>query len=207
MAEVRIDTALPFAVSWTVSEPMLRSSHALAAGGLVWLIDPVADDAALEAAAGLGEIAAVVQLLDRHPRDCAELAERYGVPHLRLSDEVEGAPFALFEVVSKPKWRELGLWWEAESLLLVPESVGTGPYFAVGDLPVGVHPMLRMVPPAKALRRYQPERLLCGHGPSLHAGAAAAIDEAVDRSRSDTPKLLGKLARELPAALRNRGGQ
>lgn len=202
MAEVRIDTGLPFAVSWTVSEPMLRSSHALAAGGLVWLIDPVADDAALEAARGLGEIAAVLQLLDRHPRDCAELAERYDVPLLRLPDEVEDAPFTAFPVVSMPKWREQGLWWEAESLLVVPEAVGTGPYFAVGDGAVGVHPLLRMVPPVKALRRHEPERLLCGHGPALHEGAAGAIRQAIDHSRSDTPKMLAKMARELPGALR-----
>lgn len=205
MADVRIDTELPFAVSWTVSEPMLRSSHALAAGGLVWLIDPVADEAALEAAQGLGEIAAVLQLLDRHPRDCAELAERFGVPHLRLPEAVDGAPFSAFPIVSMPKWREQGLWWEAESLLVVPEAVGTGPYFAVGDSPVGMHPMLRMVPPVKALRRYEPERLLCGHGPALHDGAAAAISQAIDHSRSDTPKMLAKMARELPGALRKGG--
>ena len=29
----------------------------------------------------LGEIAGVLQLLDRHNRDCAPLAERFGVPH------------------------------------------------------------------------------------------------------------------------------
>jgi hypothetical protein len=197
---------LPFAVTWTVSEPMLRSSHALAAEGLVWLIDPVADEEALAAATALGEVAAVLQLLDRHPRDCAELAERYEVPLLRLPDVVEGAPFTVFPVVSVPKWREHGLWWEAESLLVVPEAVGTGPYFAVGDGPVGVHPMLRMFPPAEALRAHAPERLLCGHGPSIHEGAAEAIADALDRSRRDTPRMLGKIAREIPAALRGRGG-
>ncbi len=82
MSEVEIDEELPFAVSWTVRETMERSSHALAAAGLVWLIDPVADEAALAAAERLGKVAAVVQLLDRHPRDCVSLARRYGVPHL-----------------------------------------------------------------------------------------------------------------------------
>ena len=58
----------------------------------MWLIDPVADETALRAAVGLGEIAAVVQLLDRHPRDCEEVAERFSVPHLRLPEELPDSP-------------------------------------------------------------------------------------------------------------------
>lgn len=202
MSEVEIDEELPFAVSWTVRETMERSSHALAAAGLVWLIDPVADEAALAAAERLGKVAAVVQLLDRHPRDCAALAKRYGVSHLRLPEEVEGAPFTAFPIVSVPKWRELGLWWEAESLLVVPEAVGTGSYFALGDGPVGIHPMLRALPPGGALRRYAPRRLLCGHGPPLHEGAAAAIEAALERSRRDAPRMLTGVARDLAGRLR-----
>lgn len=202
MSEVRIDQRLDFAVSWTVGEPMERSSHALAAGGLVWLVDPVADEAALAAAERLGEVAAVLQLLDRHPRDCASLAERYGVPLLRLPEAVDGAPFIAFPILSVPRWREVGLWWEAESLLVVPESLGTGDYFAIGSGAVGVHPMLRMLPPGKPLRRYAPERLLCGHGPALHSQAAAAISQALDRSRPDAPRMALGMARSLVRGLR-----
>ena len=202
MSEVRVDQGLDQVVSWTIREPMRRSSHALAAGGLVWLVDPVADDTALAAAEGLGEIAGVLQLLDRHPRDCEELAERYEVPLLRLPEAVEDAPFTSFSILSLPKWREVGLWWEAESLLLVPEALGTGSYFAVGEGPVGVHPMLRALPPAKAFRPYAPERLLCGHGPALHSGAAAAISEALERSRRDAPQMVAGMARDLVRGLR-----
>ena len=56
----------------------------------MWLVDPVAFDEALDRAAGLGEIAGVLQLLDRHNRDCAPLAERFGVPHLKVPDAVAG---------------------------------------------------------------------------------------------------------------------
>lgn len=202
MSEVRVDERLDFAVSWTVREPMRRSSHALAAGGLVWLIDPVADEAALAAAERLGEIAGVLQLLDRHPRDCAALAERYGVPLLRLPEAVDGAPFIVFPILSVPKWREVGLWWEAESLLVVPESVGTSEYYTVGSGPVGVHPMLRMLPPGKPLRRYTPERLLCGHGPALHSRAAAGISQALERSLRDVPRLAAGIARSVVSGLR-----
>jgi hypothetical protein len=65
--------------SWIVDEPMTRTSHALAAAGKVWLIDPVDWPDAIERARGLGEAAGVVRLLDRHNRDCAVLAERLGV--------------------------------------------------------------------------------------------------------------------------------
>ena len=157
---------------------------------------------ALAAAERLGEVAGVLQLLDRHPRDCAALAERYQVPLLRLPEAVEDTPFTVFPIISLPKWRELGLWWEAESLLVVPEAVGTAGHFVGGDGPVGVHPMLRLLPPGKPLRRFAPERLLCGHGPALHAGAAAAIAQALDRSRRDAPRMALGMGRELVRGLR-----
>lgn len=59
---------------------MQRASHALAVEGRVWLVDPV-DAPELEARIRLlGEPAGVVQLLDRHGRDCAAWAARLGVP-------------------------------------------------------------------------------------------------------------------------------
>ena len=61
MAEVRLDERLPWALTWTRAETLERSSHALVAGGRVWLVDPVADDHALLAAERLGRITAVLQ--------------------------------------------------------------------------------------------------------------------------------------------------
>ena len=60
---------------------MARSAHALRDGDRVWLVDPYEDAEALERAAALGAPAGVLQLLDRHDRDCAALAARLGVPH------------------------------------------------------------------------------------------------------------------------------
>jgi hypothetical protein len=45
----------------------------------VWLVDPVDVPEAIERARSLGEPAAVLQLLDRHGRGCAAVAERLGV--------------------------------------------------------------------------------------------------------------------------------
>ena len=55
--------------SWIVDDPMTRTSHALAANGHVWIIDPVEHQPALERAMALGAPVAVLQLLDRHNRD------------------------------------------------------------------------------------------------------------------------------------------
>jgi len=183
---------VPWAVSWTAREPLERSSHALAHDGRVWLVDPVADEPALSAAEGLGEMVAVVQLLDRHPRDCRALARRYGVPHLRLPEALPGTPFSVQRMVWAPRWRELCLWWEERRALVVAEAVGSSSYTAVGGRPLGVHPFLRPRPPG-ALQRYHPEALLCGHGPALHSGATRALEEALARSRRDIPRALAAM--------------
>ena len=78
---------------WIVEEPMTRTSHALAADGKVWLVDALDWPDAIERALGLGEPAGVIQLLDRHDRDCAALATRLAVPHLVAPDEIPGSPF------------------------------------------------------------------------------------------------------------------
>ena len=184
---VRVDEALAWAATWTVDEPMERSSHALADDGRVWLIDPVDTPEGLAAAERLGSITGVLQLLDRHPRDCEALAARYGVPFLRLPDDVPGAPFSVFRTLWKPGWRELGLWWPERRALVVAETVGTCRYFAPGDEVVGVHPFLRALPP-KAPRAHDPDVLFVGHGPTLRAGAAAALERAYARSRRDIPR-------------------
>ena len=50
---------------------MARASHALATEGAVWVVDPVDWPEAIDRALTLGRPAAVLQLLDRHNRDCA----------------------------------------------------------------------------------------------------------------------------------------
>ena len=81
---------------------MARAAHAVLDGERVWLIDPFNDDAALGAAAQLGRPAGVLQLLDRHNRDCEEVAERFGVSLLRLPERVADARFEVVRVVWRP---------------------------------------------------------------------------------------------------------
>ena len=177
-------------LTWVIDEPMQRASHALVADGRVWLVDPVFEPEAVERAAALGEPAGILQLLDRHPRACEKLAERFGVPHLRLPDAVPGSPFEVVTVLDVPKWREKALWWPECEALVVAEAVGTGPMFA---RPAGIHLFLRLTPPG-VLRDYDPRHLLVGHGPPVHgAEAKPALETAYRRSRRDLPRTLVRI--------------
>jgi hypothetical protein len=178
---------------------MARASHAVRDGERVWLIDPFEDPAALEAAAALGQPEGVIQLLDRHQRDGETIANRLGVPLMRLPKALPGTPFEVVSVVARPWWREIALWWPAQRTLIVAEAIGTGPLFGLGRR-AGVHPMLRAVPPRSSLGRYAPERLLVGHGPALDGNATPALSQALSSSRSDIPKLLTTL----PSVIRGR---
>ena len=178
-------------ISWVCDDALQRAGHALADGGRVWFVDPVADEVAIARAVGLGEPAGVIQLLDRHNRDCAALAERFGVPHSRPGQPIADAPFETVTAVDVPGWRERALWWPQRRALAVAEVVGTSPHVTLaGSRAAGIHPMLRLWPPG-ALRPFQPEHLLLGHGAPLHGpDAADALHAAYARSRRDIPRML-----------------
>jgi hypothetical protein len=180
---------LPFGFSWLVEEPMTRTSHALADDGRVWLVDPVDWPPALERAQTLGTPVAVLQLLDRHRRDCAVVAARLGVQHLVAPEALSETPFEVVEIRRTKRWNEVALWWPATATLVVAEAVGTNPFFTGGEEPAGVHFLLRLWPPRQLLR-FEPEHLLVGHGEGVHgAAAAAALRGAVSGSRRTLPRL------------------
>jgi hypothetical protein len=201
-------------------ETMQRASHALATDEGVWLIDPVdapalddliadvADDAGTEAVAG------VAVCLDRHKRDAAAIARRHdaevyvprwmnGVadeldaPVARFSGELGDSGFESFVIrdSSLPPWQEAGLYNPDTGTLVVPESVGAASYFLAGDETLGVHPMLRLTPP-KTLSRYDPERVLVGHGAGVLSDGAAALDAALATSKRNAVSLYGKTAKQ-----------
>lgn len=180
------------------SETMLRACHVVELGSpsQVWVIDPVDVPGLDERIAAIGEPVGVLQLLDRHDRDCAAVAARLGVPHHRIpSGGVEGAPFESFAIIRNRLWNEVGIWAEAERALIVPEAVGTAPYFRSGDEGVGIHPFLRLTPPRK-LAGYEPEHLLTGHGTGLHgSGTASALRDGLDGSRRRIPGALRSMLR------------
>jgi len=177
---------------WIAPEPafMHRSSHVLAVDGNVWVLDPVWDEEALERAASLGEPAGVVQLLDRHGRDCVRVAEHLGVPlHAVPGVAPEGAPFEVITLLRNRFWHEIALWFPAERTLVCADAVGTAQYYRGPAERLAVSPVLRLTPPRRLLR-VDPEHILVGHGPGIHEDAAAALSEAVTKARSRTPAWL-----------------
>lgn len=180
--------------SWLAREPLTRTSHALAAEGRVWLVDPLDWPEAVERAVALGEVAGILQLLDRHNRDCAALAERLGVPRLLVPDEVPDSPFLCIPLVRRRRWRETALWWPEKRTLVVAEAVGTNAFFTGGGSePLGVHLLVRLTPP-EALAEYEPEHLLVGHGKGVHGpDTAAALARALAESRRRLPGVLARL--------------
>jgi hypothetical protein len=159
----------------------------------VWLVDPVDWPEAIDRTRGLGTSVAVLQLLDRHSRDCAELAVRLGVPHLVAPDTLPGTPFECVSVMRRRRWQERALWWPEARTLVVADALGTNPFYTGGKATVGVHLLLRLTPPT-ALRAYEAEHLLTGHGEGLHGpGTAYAIARALAESRRRLPGVLVRI--------------
>ncbi len=181
----------PLGLTWVVDEPLLRASHALVADGRVWFVDPVDVAEAMERAAGLGEPAGVLQLFVAHGRDGEAIATRLGVPFHKLPDVLPDTPFSVLNLDLGP-WKERALWWPEPRGLVVAESIGTATHYALGPGPAGVHVLRRVLPPTR-LKPFLPEHLLVGHGDAVHGGnAAAALLDALSRSRRDLPALLWK---------------
>jgi hypothetical protein len=184
-------------LTWVVADPMERAFHALVGDGQVWLVDPL-DGPEIEDAVALGEPAGVLQLLDRHNRDCVEIAGRLGVPHLKVPDSVPGSPFEAIPAVRIPRWRETALWWPQRKALVVAEVLAANPMQTGGAQRVGMHLFLRPWPPS-SLRGYRPEHLLLGHGKGVHGvEATEAVETAYARARRDLPRVLWGL----PGAVR-----
>jgi hypothetical protein len=186
---VRTVDEIPGATGWLEEGHMQRASHALAVDGRVWLVDVVDDDGLEERVDALGDPAAVVQLLDRHNRDCADVARRLGVPHHVVPETLSGTSFRFIPVVRGRWWREVALWWQERRVLVTADALGTVPFFRAGREPVGVHPFLRLVRPPRGLAGLGAEHLLVGHGAGVHGeAAAAAVDEAIRTARRALPR-------------------
>ncbi len=170
--------------SWIVDEPATRTSHALVADGRVWLVDPVDWPPAIDRTLDFGAPAAVLQLLDRHDRDCASVAARLGVPHQVAPPVLADTPFEVVAIRRSRHWHEVALWWSQAQTLVVAEALGTNAFYTGGRDRVGVHLLLRLAPP-RQLGSLAPTHLLVGHGEGLHGEEVTArVRTALARSRS-----------------------
>jgi hypothetical protein len=194
-------------VGWIAypEEMMQRASHALAVDDGVWVVDPVDAEGIDGLLAEFGEVAGVVVLLDRHKRDADRVAARHDVavhvpdamgdvgdafdaPVERFHHDLAETGFGAWTLVDNFAWTEVALHHEKAGVLVVPEAVGTTEYFLAADERLGVHPALRLTPPKK-LARFDPERVLVGHGAGVHDNAGPALEEAVSGARGRTPGL------------------
>ncbi|WP_435073785.1 hypothetical protein [Halorubrum sp. HHNYT27] len=207
-------------VGWIAypDETMERASHAVAVPNVetetndVWVFDPVDAPGLDDLLAELGTVAGVVVGLDRHKRDSAAIATRHDVsvwvpewmtgvadeldaPVKRFGDRLADTGFEAFRIrdSSVPPWQEAGFF-DGETLI-VPESLGSASYFRGDRERIGVHPMLRLTPPTRALSGRNPERVLVGHGVGILDGAAVAVEDALSNSRSKAPALYAKTIR------------
>jgi hypothetical protein len=175
--------------AWSREEDKIpRTSHAIRSGGRVWLIDTVDGPGLDERVRALGGPAGVVQLLDRHERDCAAVAARLAVP-LHVLEAPDGLEAR--RIVDRRLWKEIALWFPEEWILVCADALGSIGYFRAKNEPFGVQPLLRLFPPRRALAGLEPEHILFGHGPAYHGpDAPEKLREALATSRRRLPKAL-----------------
>jgi hypothetical protein len=174
-------------LEWLVQDEFIeRCSHALVVEKSVWLIDPLDGDGVEERIRQAGRPAGVLQLLDRHERDCASLASRLGVPHHVVPQQAI-APFEFVPIRLGRRWKEVALWWPDQSALVCADVLGTARYFRAGDEPLAVHPFLRLRPPRRQLEALHPAAILCGHGAGVFDEADDALREALRTARLRIP--------------------
>jgi hypothetical protein len=171
---------------WIVDEFMQRCSHSLVVGERVWVIDPVDGPAVDGRIRAAGEPAGVVQLLDRHKRDCAALASRLGVPH-HVVPQQPIAPFEFVPIRRRRTWNEVALWWPEGRVLACADVLGTAGYYRADGERLGVHPLLRLRPPRQQLAGLRPAVILCGHGEGAFQEAEEVLREALSTSRRRMP--------------------
>jgi len=195
-------------------ERMQRASHALRTDEGVWVIDPVDAPGVDDLLDDLGEVVGVALCLDRHKRDAAAVADRHDVPVAvpgwmdgvasaldirveRIGGELGESGYRVRRVrdASLPPWQEAALY-DGETLL-VAEAVGTAGFFRAGDERLGVHPMLRPIPPRDALGDCTPERILVGHGQGVFEDATPALRDALAGARRRIPAAYAKMIREM----------
>jgi hypothetical protein len=96
----------------------------------------------------------------------------------RLGDRLPDTTYEVHRLIDTGDWQEAFLVDETTDTLVVPEAVGTLPSFGDDDDALGVHPSLTESP--RRLSDWRPDRVLVGHGESVHRDATAQLQNALD---------------------------
>jgi len=184
-------------ISWIAypDERAQRASHALRTEAGVWIVDPVDADGLDERVGQLGDVAGVLVIQDRHTRGAEAVASRHDVPVYvpdwmtlvrekleapaeSVGSELPGTNYSVQRLIETDEWEEAILVDETTNTMVVPEAVGTVEAFREGDNELGAHPALD--DPPRRLADWTPDRILVGHGTSIHSEAARKLEEALD---------------------------
>lgn len=184
-------------ISWIADpdERAQRASHALQTAAGVWIVDPVDADGLDERLEALGEVVGVLVIHDRHTRDAEAVARRHDVAvHVpdwmtlvrekldtapeTVGSDLPGTNYTVHRLLATDDWEEAILVDETANTLVVPETLGTLPSFREDDNALGVHPAVD-VPPQR-LSDWRPDRILVGHGESVHSEADSELRAALD---------------------------
>lgn len=180
-------------------EGIQRASHVVSVDGEAWVIDPVDAEGIDGLFEEFGEVAGVVVTVGRHQRDADAVARRHAVPvyahesirrsfrapSRRFRHELADTGFRAVPVVDVPGWQEAALF--DGDTLVVGDALGTTPYYLAGGERLGVQPVLRAFPPA-ALRGFDPDRVLVGHGEGVLDDAGTALRDALASARRNAPE-------------------
>jgi len=202
-------------VGWIAhpEETMQRASHAIATDDGVVVTDPVDGPGVDDLIDEFGALAGVAVTFDQHSRDAVAIADRHDVPIYvpepvragktlrrkgagvendgppieRVRDAIPGTEIDVVALHERQAWGEAALYRERDGVLYVPESLGTVRYFLATGERLGVHPMIRPIPPRRQLSGIDPDRLLVGHGRGIAEEATDAIEAALAGSRKRLP--------------------
>jgi hypothetical protein len=184
VTEARFCDEQDWGFGWITEEKLRRTSHAVRTREGVWIFDPVRWQPALERARELGTVVGVVQLLDRHGRDSADVAAALGVANYVVPLQgVSAAGLETLPIRTGRFWKEVAAWIPEHRALVCGDALGTVAYFRARNERIGLHPLLRPRPP-RSLGRYEPRHILVGHGEGIHGeDVPAALEEALRTAR------------------------
>jgi hypothetical protein len=170
-----------------------------------------------------GDLAGVVVTFDQHSRDAVAIAARHdapiyvpdpvdtggrlrtdgagsdevGPPIERVSGTIPGTSVEVRVLHDRRTWGEVALFRDRDGVLYVPESVGTAAYFRASGEALGIHPMIRPIPPRRELAGIDPDLLLVGHGRGIVDGAGDRLRAALSGSRRRLPSAYWNALRSL----------
>ncbi|RKD89210.1 hypothetical protein [Halopiger aswanensis] len=187
-------------------ESAMRASHAFAFDNGVWIVDPLDSPGIHDRIAELGEVVGVAICSSWHTRDANHFAERYDVPIYipagmpnvgaqvtgtveRYADDLPDADVRIFHRQLVPGFGEAILYHDSGRTLYIPDTLGTAPYYLVGEERLGA-PLLARLNPPRSLLSLNPARICVGHGRGIFEDPTPALQDAIVNGRRRMPRAL-----------------